>query len=211
MYVPESFQITDRESLNRLMRDYSFATLITQAEDRPFANHLPLNFDPTRGPHGTLNGHMVRANPQWRHFAAGGEALAIFQGPHAYVSPSWYVGERNVPTWNYATIHAYGTPRLIEDDATLRRHLTELVTTHEAAQPQPWSIDVLPSNYVAGMLKGIVGFEMPITTLQGKFKLNQNRAAEDRRGVIAALENRDDDLSREVAALMQEREPESAA
>ncbi len=211
MYVPELFQESDRKTLALLMREYSFATLITQVDGQPFASHLPLVFASTGGAHGTISGHMARANPQWRHFAADCEALAIFQGPHVYVSPSWYVGERNVPTWNYATVHAYGTPRLIEDSATLRRHMAELVDNYESARPQPWSIDRLPVNYVDGMLKGIVGFEMPITTLQGKFKLSQNRVEEDRRGVVTALEDRDDDLSRDILALMRDRDPESAA
>src|SRR5206468_2683175 len=136
---------------------------------------------------GTLLSHMARANDQWQDFARGAEALVIFQGHHTYISPSWYEIHPSVPTWNYMVVHAYGTPRLITDDDRIRAALRELVATHESAFDEPWPMD-LPDDYLRKMLRGIVAFEIPITRLEGKFKLSQNRSERDRQLVIAALE-----------------------
>src|SRR6476619_6129904 len=133
MYLPKSFQVEDLPELHAFMRAYNFATLVTQHEGAPFATHLPFLLDAERGPHGMLLAHMARANPQWRDFAAAGEALVIFQGPHAYISPSWYETHPSVPTGNYAVGHGYGRPQSVEDQAMLRHMLETLVDTHEAA------------------------------------------------------------------------------
>ena len=202
MYIPNSFRTDDRAQLHELMRQYNFATLVTQHEGAPFATHLPFLLDADRGPHGTLLAHMARANPQWRDFAAGGEALVIFQGPHAYISPSWYQSHPSVPTWNYAVAHAYGAPRIIEDHDTLYRMLEALVDTHEAGFAQPWRME-LPHDYTDKMMRAVVGFEIEIARLEGKLKLSQNRSEQDQRRVAEMLGESQDPLSVDVAAMME--------
>jgi transcriptional regulator len=204
MYLPNSFREDDPALLHELMRQNNFAILVTQHDGAPFATHLPFMIDAQRGPHGTLLAHMARANPQWRDFAAGREALVIFQGPHAYISPSWYAAMPSVPTWNYAIVHAYGVPRIVEDHDRLYEILKRLVDTHEAAFEQPWRME-LPDDYMDKMMRAIVGFEIEITRLEGKLKLSQNRSAIDQRQVVAALSESNDDLHAGVVALMQER------
>jgi transcriptional regulator len=147
---------------------------------------------------------MARANPQWHNFAADQEVLVIFQGPHSYVSPSWYEVELSVPTWNYAVVHAYGTPRLITDHGEFYALLDTLVRTHEAQFATPWRF-ALPEDYVHKMMQGIVGFAIHITRLEGKFKLSQNRSSTDQEHVVAALQHSNDAVSRDVAALMRQR------
>ena len=199
MYIPKAFREDDINTLHKLMREYSFATLITQHEGVPFATHLPFILDAQRGPNGTLLAHMARANPQWHHFASGQEELVIFQGPHAYISPSWYELELSVPTWNYAVVHAYGLPRLIEDQVKLYNLLKSLIHTHEAHFEKPWPFN-LPDDYLQKMMHGIVGFEIEITRLEGKFKMSQNRTESERENVIAALQESSDTLT--MAELM---------
>jgi len=203
MYIPKHFATDDTAQMHELIRRHNFATLITQHDGAPFASHLPFLLDTTRGPHGTLLAHLARANPQWRHLAAGQTALAIFQGPHAYVSPSWYAAELSVPTWNYAVVHAYGTARIIEDHTELYAILKALVDTHEAGFAQPWPMD-LPDDYMSKMMRGVVGFEIPIERLEGKLKLSQNRSADDRQRVIAALADSPDPTTAGVVELMRE-------
>ena len=202
MYVPPAFREDDIAKLHALMRQHSFATLVTHEEAGPFASHLPLLIGGSNGPCGTLRGHMARANPQWRHFRDSGEVLAIFTGPHAYVSPSWYETELSVPTWNYAAVHAHGTPRLIEDLDAVLALLRETVAVYEGGFETPWPF-ALPEEFTRRLIQGIVAFEIEITRLEGKLKLNQNRPESDRTGVIAALSRsgRPDDLA--VAALMR--------
>jgi transcriptional regulator len=187
MYVPGHFAEDDASRLTTLMRAYSFATLVTIDNGAPFASHIPFLFDADRGRYGTLLGHVARANPQWRHFAAGSEALVIFQGPHAYVSPSWYAGELNVPTWNYAVVHATGQPRVIDDPTAVRTVIDRLVATYEAELPEPWTTERLPTEFVTGLLRAIVAFEIPITRLEGKYKLSQNKGTAEQRHVIEGL------------------------
>jgi transcriptional regulator len=201
MYIPSSNRADDHDQLHGLMREYNFAILVTQHEGAPFATHLPFMLDAERGPHGTLLAHMARANPQWRDFSAGGEALVIFQGPHAYISPSWYEAHPSVPTWNYAVVHAYGVPRPIEDHGTLYRMLEALVDTHEAGFAQPWRME-LPDDYMDKMMRAVVGFEIEITRLEGKLKLSQNRSEHDQRRVAKMLASSADPLSVDVAAMM---------
>jgi len=185
------------------MDRFSFATLVTVHDGSPMATHLPFLVDPDDGEHGRLIAHMARANDQWRDFGHGGEALVIFQGQHAYVSPSWYRAHPSVPTWNYVAVHAYGVPRVIDDEARVRDILRTLVDKHEAGFDEPWSMD-LPDPYMTNMLRGIVAFEMPITHIDGKFKLSQNRSGEDREQVVAALAGSRDPMERDLAALMRE-------
>jgi transcriptional regulator len=198
MYTPEAFREDDITRLHALMQDYNFAALVTQQPDGlPVATHLPFIVDTKRGSsgYGTLLCHMARANPQWRSFDGEREALVIFQGPHAYVSPSWYEEPLSVPTWNYAVVHAYGRPRIIEDATELYNNLRMLVQQSEAQFEKPWPFD-LPANFVQGMMRGTVGFEIEITRLEGKFKLNQNRSLADQAHVAATLHNTNEDVAR---------------
>ena len=199
MYIPKHFREDDLNTLHKLMREYSFATLITQHDGVPFATHLPFMLDTRRGPNGTLLAHMARANPQWRDFVSKREVLVIFQGPYAYVSPSWYQVELSVPTWNYAVVHAYGIPRLIEDGEELYKLLKILIETHEAQFEKPWPFQ-LQEDYLHKMMRGIVGFEIEITRLEGKFKMSQNRTESEREIVIAALQ--ESTATQAVAELM---------
>jgi transcriptional regulator len=204
VYIPKWFRETDQAALHDLMRANSFATLISQHDGAPYASHMPMLLQADAGPHGTLVGHMARANPQWRDFAPEQEVLTIFQGPHAYVSPSWYETELSVPTWNYAVVHAYGTPRVIEDHAELYDILKATVQMYEAPFEQPWPFD-LPEDFVDKMMRAIVGFAIPITRLEGKYKLSQNRPLADQQRVVEALYQQGDELSTGTAALMRPR------
>ncbi len=210
MYVPRHFAEGDTRILHGLMAQYGFAALITVVDGVPFASHLPLLIDGGAGEMGTLIGHMARTNPQWRGFGDGAEALAIFQGPHAYVSPSWYASEEVVPTWNYAAVHAYGAPRILEDHEATLTVLERLVTVHESAitlpDAVPWRIDSLPSAFRDTQMRGIVAFEIPITRLEGKYKLSQNKPEADRLGAARALRATGEPLARDVARMMESRE-----
>ncbi len=199
MYIPKHFREDDLNTLHNLMLEYSFATLVTQHEGVPFATHLPFILDTQRGPNGVLLAHMARANPQWHDFNNEQEVLVIFQGPHAYVSPSWYEVELSVPTWNYAAVHAYGIPRLVEDNDEVYQLLKVLIGTHEAQFETPWPFK-LPDDYLQKMMRGIVAFEIEITRLEGKFKMSQNRTESERENVIAALNESSD--TQPVAELM---------
>ncbi|HSE05582.1 MAG TPA: FMN-binding negative transcriptional regulator [Methylomirabilota bacterium] len=203
MYIPKHFEVADPAWCHALMRAQSFAVMIT-ADDAgvPFATHLPILVDAGRGPLGTLRGHVARANPHWRYLAAGRPTLTVFSGAHAYVSPSWYATHPSVPTWNYVAVHATGTGGLVEDPAQVTALLTDLVRTYEGARPGAWSLADLAADYLAGMQRGIVAFEIPITRLEGKAKLSQNRDAVDRARTREALAAADDPIARAVAALM---------
>jgi len=203
VYVPKHFEVTDTAWCHALMRAQSFALMIT-ADDTgaPFATHLPILVDERRGPLGTLRGHVARANPHWRHLAAGRPTLVVFSGAHAYVSPSWYATHPAVPTWNYVAVHASGTGALVEDAEQVRTLLADLVHVYESPGPEAWSFEALPADYVAGMQRGIVAFEIPIARLEGKAKLSQNRDAVDRGRTREALAASDDPVARAVAALM---------
>jgi transcriptional regulator len=204
VYVPRPFDASEPARCHALIRAHSFGTLVgVDPDGAPFATHLPFLLDEARGPLGTLLAHVARANPHWRYFAPGRPALAVFQGPHAYVSPAWYAEPRaSVPTWNYVAVHAYGVPVLLEEPARVRALLARLVRTHEAGRPDPWTFESLPEDYVAGMLQGIVAFEVPIDRLEGKAKLSQNRGAADQARVQAALAGSPDPLDAAVAGLM---------
>jgi transcriptional regulator len=199
MYVPAAFRMSDADELHGFIRAHSFATLVTQGKGGMTATHLPLLLDPDFGPHGRLLGHMARANPQWRDVE--GEALVIFPGPHAYVSPTWYETPGTVPTWNYVTVHAYGALQLVEDRDDLHDILRRLVSVYERGMLEPWTYDDADPD-IENMLKPIIGFHIEISRLEGKWKLNQNHPEERRRKVIRALETRTDDDSRAIARLI---------
>jgi transcriptional regulator len=202
VYVPHEFQVADRNLLHDLIERFSFAMLVTTQDGRPVASHLPFLVQRDAGDHGTLVGHMARANRQWKDFERSGEALVIFQGEHGYVSPSWYETHPSVPTWNYLAVHAYGIPHVIEDAERIRTILRALVAKNEAGFDEPWPMD-LPNDYLRKMIGGIVVFEIPLTRLEGKFKLSQNRPVPDRRRVIATLAASVDPTQRALATAMQ--------
>ena len=202
MYVPAAFAQTDKSALHDLMRRYSFALLTSHGQSGLVASHLPLLLDADAGPHGRLVGHMARANPQWRDI--GGEVMAVFAGPHAYVSPSWYQEQGTVPTWNYVAVHAYGTFRLVEERDELLAILRRSVVTYEGERPGAWTFDE-SEPHVATLLKAIVGFRIEISRLEGKWKLSQNHSEERRQRVSQALAAQADEQARAVAALMRDR------
>jgi transcriptional regulator len=203
MYVPKAFEVSDPAWCHALMRAQSFATMIT-ADDAglPFATHLPFLLDERRGPKGTLRGHVARANPHWHYLASGRPTLVVFAGAHAYISPSWYAIHPSVPTWNYVAVHVTGTGRLVGEPDRVKALLADLVQIHEGAGRAAWSFGSLPAEYVEGMRRGIVAFEIPIDRLEGKAKLSQNRAEVDRARTREALATSGDPLARAVAALM---------
>jgi transcriptional regulator len=203
MYIPAAFRETRLEVLHALIREHSFASLVSLVDGQLFATHLPLLLDPTRGAHGTLRGHMARANPHWRSFERGAEALVIFQGPHAYISPSWYGTGPAVPTWNYSAVHAYGTPVVVGAADDIRALLDETVGTFEAHLPEQWSTARAGDEYITRMAQGIVAFELRIARLEGKRKLSQNRPA-DIESAAAGLRAHGDATGQRVADQMLE-------
>jgi transcriptional regulator len=190
MYLPSHFEQHDTATLHALMRAHPLATLVSTGPEGPTADHVPLAFDAGAGAHGALLGHVARANPLWAA-AAGSPVLAVFHGPQAYVSPSWYPGKATthkvVPTWNYAVVHAHGMLEVVEDAPWLRALVGRLTAHHEAPRPTPWSVDDAPDDYVQQMLRAIVGIRIPIERLIGKWKVSQNRSAADRQGVADGL------------------------
>jgi transcriptional regulator len=201
MYLPESFAVRDLPKLHDFIQQFSFATLVTQHDGNLIASHLPLVLDPKPGPYGRLRAHVAVGNPQLKHLQSGSEALVMFQGPHAYISPTWYASQHNVPTWNYTAVHAYGHPRML-DRAALVILLQDLVRQHESPQEQPWDFDP-QAPWIERLLPQIAGFEIPIERLEGKFKLNQNRAPADRARVIEVLSASPDPAQRHMAELIQ--------
>ena len=206
MYSPEQFKVSNLSTLHADMQRWNFATLITPAADGgPQVTHLPLLLDCDRGRFGVLAGHMARANPHWQAFSQSQESLAIFHGPHAYISPRWYSTDVAVPTWNYAVVHAFGAPRTVEAAETMEAHLRQLVLYHEGMGPESWRPDKLPGQTYAGLLKAIVYFEMPILRVEGKAKLGQNRSRDDIMGVIRGLQAMNAPENRELIEITQTR------
>ena len=207
VYLPPAFTETRTEVLIEHIERHDFGLLVSHGKEGLIASQLPFLLERRDGVL-YLQSHLARANPQLADLDGASEALAIFAGPHAYVSPSWYQPGPAVPTWNYATVHAYGAARTIADPGWLRDFVRRLTERHEAREPAPpWRMADLPEAYIASMLTGIVGVEIAVSRLDGKFKLSQNRPAADRPRVVAALEAREEADSRAVAELMREREP----
>jgi len=204
VYTPRSYRNDDLAELHALIRHYNFATLFTHRGGESFATHIPFMIDGQRGRFGTLIAHMARANPHWSAFEGAAPSLVVVMGPHAYISPAWYEEQATVPTWNYAVVHATGTPRLVVETASLRAMVLRLVDNHEAPLGHPWNVGQAES-VMDAELQAIVGFEIPIDRLEGKFKLNQNRSRADQEGVVRALEASADASEREIARLMREQ------
>jgi transcriptional regulator len=207
MYVPTHFRQDDPAKLHALIEAMPFATLVTVEEGRPVASHVPILLDADRGAKGTLVCHVARANPQWRAITPQTVALAIFLGPDAYVSPNWYASKREhgrvVPTWNYVAVHVWGPVRLVEDPSELRALVTHLTRRHEANLPNPWTVEDAPESYVRDQLRGIVGLEIAIERMKGKWKLSQNRPRNDIEGAIDGLESSGSPADRATAAAMR--------
>lgn len=208
MYLPAQFDETRPEVLHELMHSHPLGLLITQTASGIEANPVPFLLDPARGPHGTLRGHVARANPVWRDTRADADSLVVFQGPQAYVSPNWYASKAEtgkvVPTWNYVMVEARGRLRAIDDAAWLLGFLRDLTRRHEAAQERPWQVDDAPAGYIDGLLRAIVGIEIELVSLRGKWKVSQNRPAADREGVVRGLRETApiNDDARAMAALV---------
>src|SRR5580704_10426569 len=188
------------------MRARPLATLVTLCDSGIVANHIPLETLPDPAPHGLIRGHIARANPVWRTYRADSEALAIFQGPQAYISPSFYPSKQVtgevVPTWDYAVVHAHGTLRFVQDAEWLKNLVVGLTNAHEASRRIPWKVDDAPPPYIEKMLASIVGFEFSITRLTGKWKLNQNHPAANRHGVVDGLREASGEDSRQIADML---------
>jgi transcriptional regulator len=191
MYIPDKFQETRIDVLQGCMRKNSLSTLVYTGNSGLIADHVPFLVDVEPAPLGTLRGHVARANPMWKECPTDREVLVVFQGLDAYITPSWYAAKREhgkvVPTWNYVVVHGYGRPRFIEDSAWLRGLVTRLTDTHEAGRAEPWKVTDAPEDYLTKQLRAIVGVEIVLTRLIGKWKANQNRSAADVRGVIDGL------------------------
>jgi transcriptional regulator len=202
MYVPPSFVETDRDTLLNLVAQYPFATVITPTVTELAISHVPL-LAQRRGAGVALVGHLARANAHWQALEAGAPTTAIFHGPHAYVSPTWYATSPAVPTWNYVVVHATGRAHVRDHAAHAADLVRELTERFEGREPGAWSPRGLPDDYLRSSLDAIVGFEIAVERFEGKLKLSQNRSAEDRAGVVAALETQMSEDSRAVAALMR--------
>jgi transcriptional regulator len=207
MYIPPAFAIGDLSSLHAAIRQSRLANVITATAEGLMASPLPLLLDPSEGDYGVLYGHLARANRQWTA-VPNGEALAVFMGSDAYVTPAWYQAKREtgkvVPTWNYVTVHAYGEIAFFDDAARLLDVVTRLTNAHEGKRKAPWAVSDAPAPFIQAQLRGIVGLRMPITRLEGKRKLSQNRSAEDQARVAAELGASPDAADQALAMLMRE-------
>ncbi len=205
MYIPPAFRDDDKESLRATIRAARLAILVTATADGPLATPLPLLLDESEGEHGVIYGHVAKANPHWRAPVLG-DGLAMFMGPDAYVTPDWYQTKQEtgkvVPTWNYVAVHAHGPIEFFEDADRLLEVVTRLTNLHEGERSAPWAVSDAPADFIQSQLKGIVGLRMPITKLEGKRKMSQNRNAADRAGVVSGLSSSDRPSDREVAPLI---------
>ena len=206
MYIPRHFEERDLNVLHGLIHAHPLGTWVTSTAGELLVNHLPFLLHADRGEHGTLVAHVPRANPVWRSFSREQPSVVVFQGPQGYISPSWYPSKhaegKAVPTWNYAVVHAHGMPRVIDDPQWLLAHVSELSDTHEAGQAAPWKVSHAPADFVEKLLAVLVGIEIPIARLEGKWKVSQNRPRPDKLGVMAGLETRGGDESRAMAELV---------
>ena len=208
-YLPPHFEENDTAVLHTLVREHPLSTWIVQHRGELLVNHIPFLLDPARGEHGTLVGHVARANPVWQALAEGAGSVAVFTGPQAYVSPNWYPSKhahgKAVPTWNYAIVHAHGVPLAFEDPVRVLDVVRRLTQTHEAGQARPWQVADAPADYIANLLKVIVGIEIPVQRWVGKWKVSQNRPSADQQGVAAGLNGQGSEAAARMAALVQNR------
>jgi len=206
MYIPAHHEERDIPTLHALINAHPLGTWVTQGDGELIANHVPFLIDPTRGPNGTLLCHVARANPLWQSFSISVDSVVIFQGPQAYISPSWYASKRIhgkvVPTWDYAVVHAHGMPRAIEDRDWLLTFVSRLTDTQESTEAQRWKVTDAPHDYIDRLLQRIVGIEIPVSKLIGKWKVNQNSPEADKLGTVNGLMAREDAEAAQVAALV---------
>jgi transcriptional regulator len=208
MYVPKCHEETDLAVLHALIAAHPLGTWVTLGNGELIANHVPFLIDPSRGEFGTLIAHVARANRVWESFSPSVNSVVAFHASNSYISPSWYPSKhahgKAVPTWNYAVVHAHGIPRIVQDREWLLAHVNQLTTVHEAGQSLPWKVSDAPADYIDRLLDMIVGIEIPIATLVGKWKVSQNRPEPDKRGVVAGLLGRSDAKASEIAALVNQ-------
>jgi transcriptional regulator len=202
MYLPKYYEVNDRAKLFDFMKSNSFAILFSHTGEEPMASHLPFIIDETGEEKGLILGHMAKANRQWR-YADGQQVMVVFHGPHTYVSPTWYQEEDAVPTWNYTAVHATGTFKATEEPAVMEDMVARLTAQHEASQPQPWQMD-FSTDYASQMMKRVVAFQIGITSIQGKWKLNQNQSDARRERVAAKLGSSEHEGDLQVAKLLDE-------
>jgi len=204
MYQPPVYREDRTEVQHALIRAHPLALLITAGPAGLMANAIPFLVYPEGPPHGTLRAHVARGNPQWRELAAVEECLVVFEGPERYITPSWYATKREtgkvVPTWNYVTVHAWGRPQVISDTAWLRRQIDDLTLLQEGGRPDPWKVSDAPDDFVAAQMKGIIGVEIPISRIEGKWKVSQNRSEVDRAGVVVGLRTEGDVVMADLVA-----------
>lgn len=209
MYVPKKFEESNVDALRALVRAHPLGTWITQSGGALNVNHVPFLLRRGPGPFGTLVGHVARANPVWQTLDGRAAAIVVFQGPDCYITPSWYPSKhatgKAVPTWNYAVVHAHGAPRAVEDPSWLLAHLEELTRTHEANQAVPWSLADAPPGFIEQLATNIVGIEIPLDRVEGKWKVSQNRSEADRLGVVAGLTGQGSPAAAAMAALVRAR------
>lgn len=207
MYLPSQFREERIDVLHELIRRHPLGTLVTLCAGGLVANHIPLLVDPYPPPFGSLHGHVARANPVWCDSDADVEALVVFRGPQAYITPSWYRTKQEtgkvVPTYNYMAVHAYGTLRAVEDATWLRDLVGRLTATFEAARTRPWQVSDAPADFIEKQLGAIVGIEIPVSRLLGKWKVSQNRPAADRAGVVRGLRETADAQAAAIAECME--------
>jgi transcriptional regulator len=210
MYQPDAFRVDDLPQMHALMRARPFAALVSGGSAGVCATHLPTVLKDD-GRYGIIECHLARANPHWQELAKGEEALMIFQGPEGYITPNWYPSKAQhgkvVPTWNYAVVHAYGRPEVMQDKSWLRRHVTELTAQQEVNEIRPWLLSDAPETFIEGMLRAIVGFHFAITRLEGKWKMSQNRDTTDFDGVVKGLRKRGKGDDLEMASILSGRLP----
>ncbi len=206
MYIPRHHEETDRAVLHALVAAHPLGTWVTQGGDGLVADHIPFLLDADRGEHGTLVAHVARANPVWRSLGGAAGSLVVFQGAETYITPSWYpsrhAGGKVVPTWNYAVVHAHGRARAIDDRDWLLANVTRLTEAHEAGRAAPWRVSDAPAAFVESLLAAIVGIEIPISRLVGKWKVSQNRPEVDRRGVVEGLQDSGAAQAAEMAGMV---------
>lgn len=206
MYMPKHHEESRLDVLHALIRAHPLGAWVVLGDGELIANHIPFLLDTTRGELGTLVGHLARANPVWQAGPSAVPSVVMFQGPQTYITPAWYPSKQEhgkaVPTWNYAVVHVQGQPRFIEEHDWLYKHVSLLTDTHEATEARPWQVDDAPADYREALLRAIVGLEIPIQRIEGKWKTSQNRPERDRQGVVAGLLGRGDDESAAMAALV---------
>ncbi|WP_332634787.1 FMN-binding negative transcriptional regulator [Halalkalibacter flavus] len=202
MYIPKAFEVRDNTKLYDFIKSNSFGILFSQVESGPFATHLPFLIDENIGEGGVLISHMAKLNPHWKNLS-NQEVLVVFSGPHTYISPTWYNEEDTVPTWNYVAVHVYGTVRIIDEKEEMVELMEKTVDFYEASMPNPWNTQ-FDNKFIGGLMNGIVGFEISINKIEGKWKLNQNHSIERQQNLVNGLKTSNKYNSIEIASIMEE-------